>query len=313
LYLMAILVAAGFWMFWPTVTALIQELTPDSEFVHSNTFLLAGVQGGWLLAGAFVGFVYNHIGLGGVLLFDFATYVISFCCYLTVRKGRVVVHQPVREELAQAERSAARYFHEMREGYRYIFSSRYLVLLSISWALFLAAMLTTGVVSAPLSDRVLHAGAVGYGWLNGGWAIGAVVSVLYTAWALRRLRPRGAVALTMAILAACWVAVPHSGLLAIAVMLYAVGGSARGVGGVALNSELMEIVPKHLMGRVQNGINLVGTFFQVSIGLLVGVIAHRVGIAQAFAIIGSMYFCAFIAALVPAPHPIAEKAEATVA
>src|SRR3954468_15717463 len=30
LYGMAILVALGFWMFWPSVTALIQELTPDS-------------------------------------------------------------------------------------------------------------------------------------------------------------------------------------------------------------------------------------------------------------------------------------------
>ena len=54
--------------------------------------------------------------------------------------------------------------------------ARFLVLLSTSWALFLGAMLTTGVVSAPLSDRILHAGAVGYGWFNGGWAIGAVVS-----------------------------------------------------------------------------------------------------------------------------------------
>src|SRR5215471_18801741 len=68
LYLMNTLVAAGFWMFWPTITALIQELTPQDEFVASNTFLLAGVQGGWLIAGAIVGFVYEHIGLGGVLL-----------------------------------------------------------------------------------------------------------------------------------------------------------------------------------------------------------------------------------------------------
>jgi hypothetical protein len=45
-YLMNTLVAAGFWMFWPTITALIQELTPEGEFVQSNTFLLAGVQGG---------------------------------------------------------------------------------------------------------------------------------------------------------------------------------------------------------------------------------------------------------------------------
>src|ERR1700745_1466641 len=31
LYLMNMLVAAGFWMFWPTITALIQELTPGDE------------------------------------------------------------------------------------------------------------------------------------------------------------------------------------------------------------------------------------------------------------------------------------------
>ena len=78
LYLMNTLVAAGFWMFWPTITALIQELTPEGQFVQSNTFLLAGVQGGWLIAGSLVGFMYNHIGLGGVLLIDVSTYVVSF-------------------------------------------------------------------------------------------------------------------------------------------------------------------------------------------------------------------------------------------
>src|SRR6266481_5969809 len=87
LYLMNTLVAAGFWMFWPTITALIQELTPGEEFVDANTFLLAGIQGGWLIAGSIVGFVYNHIGLGGVLLIDFSTYLASFLLYLGVRRA----------------------------------------------------------------------------------------------------------------------------------------------------------------------------------------------------------------------------------
>src|ERR1700732_5633002 len=95
LYLMNTLVAAGFWMFWPTITALIQELTPEDRFVHSNTFLLAGVQGGWLIAGSIVGFVYEHIGLGGVLLIDVSTYVVSFSCYFAVRQGRHVVPRVV--------------------------------------------------------------------------------------------------------------------------------------------------------------------------------------------------------------------------
>ena len=94
LYLMNMLVAAGFWMFWPTITALIQELTPGEDFVHANTFLLAGIQGGWLIAGAVVGFVYNHIGLGGVLLIDVSTCMVSFLCYFAVRKGRHVVPRP---------------------------------------------------------------------------------------------------------------------------------------------------------------------------------------------------------------------------
>ena len=63
-----VLVADGFWMFFPTDTRSSEELTPDDKMLDSNALFLAALQGGWLLAGAVVGFVYNRIGLGGVLL-----------------------------------------------------------------------------------------------------------------------------------------------------------------------------------------------------------------------------------------------------
>ena len=140
LYLMNTLVAAGFWMFWPTITALIQELTPEGEFVQSNTLLLAGVQGGWLIAGSIVGFMYNHIGLGGVLLIDVSTYVVSFFCYFAVRKGRHVVLRPeeLRADILAAETQLQRFWREMREGVHFLRDHRPVVLLGISWALFLA-------------------------------------------------------------------------------------------------------------------------------------------------------------------------------
>src|SRR5207249_3489529 len=154
-YLMNTLVAAGFWMFWPTVTALIQELTPDSEFVHSNTFLLAGVQGGWMLAGALVGFVYNRIGLGGVLLIDFATYVVSFLCYLLVRKGRHVVRaEPapaetnLAAEIRHAESDIGMFWRELREGLDYLRQNRAVLPLGIAWSLFISAMWTQGMRTA---------------------------------------------------------------------------------------------------------------------------------------------------------------------
>src|SRR5579862_7571038 len=186
LYLMNTLVAAGFWMFWPTITALIQELTPEGGFVHSNTFLMAGVQSGWLIAGAIVGFMYNHVGLGGVLTIDVSTYVVSFLCYFAVRKGRHVVLRPaeLRADILAAESELKRFWLEMREGLQFLRDHRAVVLLGVSWALFLGAMVTGVVVTPSLSDRVFHAGAKGYGWLSASWGTGAFLSALYTPYAI---------------------------------------------------------------------------------------------------------------------------------
>src|SRR5437016_12034336 len=158
LYAMNTLVAAGFWMFWPTITALIQELTPGDEFVHANTFLLAGVQGGWLIAGTIVGFAYNKIDLGGVLLIDVSTYVVSFLCYLAVRKGRHVVPRPaeLHADIVAAESAFERFVREMREGIDFLRTHRSVVNLGISWSLFLGAMMTGVVVTAPLTNRLIH-------------------------------------------------------------------------------------------------------------------------------------------------------------
>lgn len=305
LYLMSVLVSAGFWMFWPTISALLQELTPESEYVNANTFIMAGVQGGWLIAGAVVGFIYNHIGLGGILLIDVCTYVASFLCYSAVRKGRHVVEKPAElvAELEHIDGAIARFFHELRQAARYLRQNPYVVLVGASWSLFVGAMLTQNVVTAPLSDRILRAGADGYGWLNAGWGVGAFVSVGYTATVIEKYGARRAIAISMLLLATSIYLAPFSHWLAIAVVLYALCGSARGIGGVALSSTLMQAVPKHFMGRVQNTFGLAAIALQLTLGLVVGLVAHRYSLTAAFAIIASLYFLAFVSSAWPASEP----------
>jgi DHA3 family macrolide efflux protein-like MFS transporter len=300
LYLMNTLVAAGFWMFWPTITALIQELTPGEEFVHANTFLMAGVQGGWLIAGSIVGFVYNRIGLGGVLLIDFSTYLVSFLCYFAVRKGRHVVPRPaeLRADIAAAETAVARFVREMREGLEFLRRRRSLIFLGISWALFLAAMTTGVVVTPPLSDNVFHAGAVGYGWLNAGWGTGAFVSALYAPWLIAGLSARRSIAISMGLLTICMILAPLSAILVIAVLIYGVMGSARGIAGVAMNTSIMEQVPPHFMGRVQNTFYFAGTALQIVLAIIVGEVA-QVSLVAGFSIIGLVYAIAFVSSSWP--------------
>ncbi len=305
LYVMNTLVAAGFWMFWPTITALIQELTPGEEFVQANTFLLAGIQGGWLIAGSIVGFVYNHIGLGGVLLIDFSTYLVSFLLYLGVRKGRHVVPRPaeLRADLVAAETTVGRFVREMREGLQFLRGHRPVVTLGISWALFLGAMMTGVVVTAPLSDNVFHAGAVGYGWLNAGWGTGAFLSVLYAPALIAGVGARRSIALSMGFLAIGMSLAPLSPWLALAVVIYAIMGSGRGVSGVAMNTSIMEQVPQHFMGRVQNTFYFAGTFLQIVLGFLVGAVSQW-NLVAGFCIIGMVYAVAFVTAV----WPVAETA-----
>ena len=92
---------------------------------------------------------------------------------------------------------------------------------------------------------------------------------------------------------------PFSLALAIAVLIYGVMGSARGVSGVAMNTSLMEQVPDHFMGRVQNIFYFFGTVLQVVLGFAVGAAAHNIGLGAGFAIIGLVYTLAFVSASWP--------------
>lgn len=311
LYLMNTLVAAGFWMFWPSVTALIQELTPETQYVASSNFLMAGVQGGWLIAGAIVGFVYNHLHLGGVLLLDFSTYLISISCYLFVRKGRITVAQPRDTPIPHNAHPFARYAHELSEGFGYLKHRPAVMLVGISMALFMGAMLTQGIVTAPLDDRILHGGAVGYGWLNGAWGIGAFLSTIYTPFVIGKLHTRMSIRVAMLVLGSCMLLAPHSLWLALTAFLFFLMGSGRGLGGTSLNTSLMELVPPHFMGRVQNTFYFMGTLLQLGLAFAVAASAHRIGLTTAYGIIAATYLSACASTLLSEDQLSFAKAEAT--
>ncbi len=61
LYAMTLITGMGSAMYWATVNALVQEVIPKSQFTGANAAVLVGVQSGMLVAGSFVGFLYDSI------------------------------------------------------------------------------------------------------------------------------------------------------------------------------------------------------------------------------------------------------------
>src|SRR5215472_14582904 len=94
--------------------------------------------------------------------------------------------------------------------------------------------------------------------------------------------------------------------LAISVLIYAIMGCCRALGGVAITSTIMEFVPKHFMGRVQNTFLFAATLLQFGLSILVGAVAHKKSLALAFGIVGSLYLLACLTGAWPAKEPANE-------
>jgi MFS transporter, DHA3 family, macrolide efflux protein len=308
LYGMSVVVSAATSIFWPTMTALTHELTPSDQYVMANTLLMSGVQGGFLVAGAIVGFVYNRVGLGGVLLADVATYLVSLLCYSLLRSGKhVVLHpaeEPYRGIMAQFRRDTV-------AGIRYLQENLYIVFLCSSSAIIFAAIVAQNVVIPPLADQILHAGAVGFGWINAAWAVGAFLSGGIVPLIVRRFGVKGSVAAATGLVAVGCVVVPFCSRLAVALLIFLIMGAARGVSVVGVNTGLMEVVPQHYMGRVQNTFAMFSRLAQILIAVGLAIVARNAGLIAAFCGLAMVYLLAAAAAGAAGSPPVYSKESVT--
>jgi len=201
-------------------------------------------------------------------------------------------------DMVAAETAIGKFFRELKEGVVFLKGRREIVVLGLSWALFLSAMMTGVVVTPPLSDEIYHKGAVGYGWLNAGWGTGAFVSAFYAPLFIRRFGARRSIAISLGALTVLMISAPMMPVFVLAVAIYFLMGSSRGVTGVAMNTSLMEQIPQHFMGRVQNAFYFFGTLLQVLQAYVVGAVAQH-NLAAGFAVIGFVYALGFISATWP--------------
>ena len=109
LYAMTLITGVGSAVYWATVNALVQEVIPSSQFTGANAAVLVGVQSGMLIAGSFVGFIYDRAGIAGILTIDGLTYFVSAFCLYRMRRGYVSPrdHLKYPREFSEATKATA--------------------------------------------------------------------------------------------------------------------------------------------------------------------------------------------------------------
>jgi MFS transporter, DHA3 family, macrolide efflux protein len=308
LYLMTLITGTGSAMYWANVNALVQEVIPPSQFTGANAAVLVGVQSGMFLAGMFVGFFYDHVGIAGILLIDGLTYFVSASCLYLLRSGYVsprahlqypreyseaseIASQALESgenpEVAEAGLSLAIYA-DMKAGFGYLRQQPVVLALGGTHAMLMASIVSSNVVLVALASEILHSGARGLGTIEASWAIGAIVGGIVTSQLPQRLRLPLYVTVIGA-MALGNVAAPFVGFLLGAAILQGCFGFFRALGGIVAQSSLMSIVPRHFMGRTQSAFAIFATVLQLAMSFALGWIAQRFSIATGFFLLAAMY------------------------
>jgi MFS family permease len=312
-YAMVTLLGIGFAIYWSTANALVQEVVPREQLIGANATVLIAVQGGMLTAGAFVGFVYERAGIAGILGIDGVTYLLSAFCLLRLRQGyfppRAHPEEPSPTIEAPPEIAEATVLPpivepglgvgllaDIREGLRYLRTHPRVLALGLTYACMMAGVLSSNVLVVFLAIKLLHAGPRGYGYIEAGWAAGAITGGL-AASALARRRPLTVLITAMVILAVGHTLFPYVRLLVAAVAMNALFGGCRALGGVLTQSSIMTTVPRRLMGRTQSAFSVLSTLLQVAMSFSLGWLAQHLNLPVAFLALGLLYGGAVFAAL----------------
>jgi MFS family permease len=313
IYLMVLLLGMGFAIYWSTTNALVQEIIPREQLIGANAAVLIAVQGGMMAAGAFVGFVYERAGLAGILGIDGATYLVSAFCLLRLRRGYFPPHAHVEAPPPTIEAPpevvepavippivepgmGVGMLADIKEGLGYLRTQPRVLALGLTFACMMAGVLSGNVLVVALARNLLHAGARGFGFLEAGWAVGAIAGGL-AAGALARHRPLMVLIAALAILAAGHAMFPYARLLAIAVAMNAVFGGCRALGGVLTQSSIMATVPRRLMGRTQSAFSVISTLLQIGMSFSLGWLTQHINLRVAFLVLGVLYGIAVAAAM----------------
>ena len=320
IYAMVFLLGVGFAIYWSTVNALAQEVIPRVQYATANAGVLIAIQGGMMTGGSLVGFVYKAAGLAGILGIDGLTYLVAAFSLFMLRSGYVAPQTHRDEEgspggldLVSPAAAAARedplgqslaepglggrFVRDVREAVRYLRSQPRVLALGITYACMMGGVISSNVLLVTLTQEVLHSDARGFGFMEAGWAFGAVSGGLFAGmfagWFSAPLLLIGA----LAVLAAGHPLFPYVGSLALAVMVNAVFGLCRAFGGVLAQTGIMQLVPRRLMGRTQSTFAMLATVLQVMMSLTLGYFAQHLSLPLAFFVLGLLYGCAVLAAI----------------
>ncbi|MDQ0195352.1 MFS transporter [Paenibacillus wynnii] len=270
LYTATFLIALGDEIYTPAAMSLIREVLPPKMLLYANSTNAIAMQTGAMLGAGIGGVIVSLSSAVVVMIINAVSFIISALCIVLIRKGIV---RPT--EMPQVSKVGYRRFmSEIRLGLSYI-RSRHNIMIFYAMIFFIRMSLyTINVLLGPFTKETLKVGAVGFGYIDACFALGAVVGNLLLPSITRARGNNFVMVLGMIGTALSIFLFGFSESLGIAMFFYFLIGAFFQV-GILYMTRAQEVTELSYQGRVHSTFN---TFFSIlSLGIYLGM-AHLIEI-----------------------------------
>jgi len=176
----------------------------------------------------------------------------------------------------------------LKEGFSYLRDQPTVRALGVTHSILMAGVVSANVLLVAVAADLLHSGPAGFGFLEGGWGLGAILGGLLASQLPQRLRMTF-YALALAGLALGHLAMPFITILVAAVLFQVLFGFFRALSGVLAQASIMSIVPRQFMGRTQSAIAVLTTVLQLIMSFALGWLSHQFSLFAGFTLLALIY------------------------
>lgn len=270
---------------FPTQFAFTQEIFSKEQYKTLNSILEVQNQSTSMIAGGLASLLIDHIDFAWILLADAMTYFLGFGLFLLI---------PYIKNRSVTANGAVSMWSNIREGFAYLKTRPLLVMFFLCALMPFLCVMVGNYLYPVYITSVLHGGANVLGAADMIFAIGAVVAGLTVPLLMQRLGSYYTTILSFVIFSLSIVFFYAFPIVSIFLLFKTLNGWGNAGSRVARNTILMEMVPNHLIGRVNSFFNTVGMGMRV---LLIGVCTQIVsfqGARTAILLLGVLLVVSFI-------------------
>ena len=278
LYALTFLIGLGHSVFWPAVTALLQEVIRPDQLTAASGLVEITWQAGNLTGAALGGPILVRFGLGTAFVIDAATYAVSALALLALHHRPAPAVSPHESGLRMA-----------RAGIAYLRGRPAVAGFGVASVVPWVATISLNVVLVAYVLRELHLGATAYGLADMAYGVGAMTSGVFAALLVLRLGEWRAMTAVIVALIVCYslLAGGPAVIGAFYPLLFAAGFCSSAF-RVITSAYLFKAVPNEVMGRTSATFLLVSMLLQVGVTLSVGPLVNAAGARTGFVLLAGI-------------------------